>query len=95
MKAVLLLRERIPFSEESFAGVVAVTGAVGGSVRPFAIVAGPVTVRDVARRVGRDAKPVHTDLAALLKAGVLDKTEGGQVAFPYESVKVEFMLQAA
>ena len=57
--------------------------------------AGPVTVREVARRVGRDVKPVHTDLAALLKAGVLDRTESGQVVFPYESVKVEFMLQAA
>ena len=64
-------------------------------MRPFAIVAGPETVGEVARRVGRDVKPVHTDLAALLKAGVLDKTEGGQVVFPYESVKVEFMLQAA
>jgi predicted transcriptional regulator len=57
--------------------------------------AGPVTVREVARRVSRDVKSVHTDLAALQKAGVLDKTEGGQVVFPYESVKVEFLLQAA
>jgi hypothetical protein len=38
---------------------------------------------------------VHTDLAALVKAGVLDKTEGGHVVFPYEFVKVEFLLQAA
>jgi predicted transcriptional regulator len=57
--------------------------------------AGPVTVRQIARRVERDVKSVHTDLAALLKAGVLDKTDGGQVVFPYESVKVEFLLQAA
>ncbi|MBN8494392.1 MAG: DNA-binding protein [Burkholderiales bacterium] len=57
--------------------------------------AGPVTVREVARRVSRDVKSVHTDLAALVKAGVLDKTEKGQVVFPYESVKVEFLLQAA
>ena len=57
--------------------------------------AGPITVREIARRVERDIKSVHTDLAALLKAGVLDKTEGGQVVFPYESVKVEFLLQAA
>jgi predicted transcriptional regulator len=57
--------------------------------------AGPVTVREVARRVGRDVKSVHTDLAALLNAGVLDKTEAGQVVFPYDAVKVEFLLQAA
>jgi predicted transcriptional regulator len=57
--------------------------------------AGPVTVREVARRVGRDIKSVHTDLAALVNAGVLEKTERGQVVFPYESVKVDFLLQAA
>jgi predicted transcriptional regulator len=57
--------------------------------------AGPVTVREVARRVSRDVKSVHTDLIALQRAGVLDRTEGGQVVFPYESVKVEFLLQAA
>ena len=57
--------------------------------------AGPVTVREIARRVERNVKSVHTDLTALLKAGVLDKTEGGQVVFPYESVRVEFLLQAA
>ena len=57
--------------------------------------AGPVTVREVARRVGRDVKSVHSDLTALKRSGVLDKTEAGQVVFPYESVKVEFLLQAA
>lgn len=57
--------------------------------------AGPLTVREAARRVGRDVKAVHTDLSALLSAGVLSRTEAGQIEFPYEAVKVEFMLQAA
>lgn len=57
--------------------------------------AGPVTVREVSRRVSRDVKSVHSDLTALFKAGVLDRTESGQMVFPYESVKVEFLLQAA
>lgn len=57
--------------------------------------AGPLTVREVARRVNRDVKSVHTDLTALLNAGVLDRSESGQLVFPYESVKVEFLLQAA
>ena len=57
--------------------------------------AGPVTVREAARRVGRDVKAVHTDLTALLSAGVLSRTESGRVEFPYEAVKVEFLLQAA
>ena len=57
--------------------------------------AGPVTVREAARRVSRDVKAVHTDLSALLSAGVLSRTDSGQVEFPYEAVKVEFLLQAA
>jgi len=57
--------------------------------------AGPVTVREAARRVNRDVKAVHSDLTALRRAGVLDRTESGQVEFPYETIKVEFMLQAA
>ena len=57
--------------------------------------AGPVSIREVARRVGRDVKAVHSDVTALLLAGVLDRTESGQVEFPYEAVKVEFLLEAA
>lgn len=57
--------------------------------------AGPVSIREAARRVGRDVKAVHADVTALLLAGVLDRTESGQVEFPYEAVKVEFLLQAA
>jgi predicted transcriptional regulator len=56
--------------------------------------AGPVTVREAARRISRDVKAVHNDLSALLLAGVLIRTEGGQVEFPYEAVKVEFLLHA-
>jgi len=57
--------------------------------------AGPVSVREAARRVGRDVKAVHGDLTALLNAGVLERAEGGGIVFPYEAVKIEFMLQAA
>ena len=57
--------------------------------------AGPVTVREAARRVDRDIKAVHSDLTALRKAGVIDRAESGRVEFPYETIKVEFMLQAA
>ena len=57
--------------------------------------AGPVSIREAARRVGRDVKAVHTDATALLLAGVLDRTAEGQIEFPYDAVKVEFLLQAA
>lgn len=57
--------------------------------------AGPVSIREAARRVGRDVKAVHADVTALLLAGVLDKTDSGRIEFPYEAVKVEFLLEAA
>jgi predicted transcriptional regulator len=57
--------------------------------------AGPVSIREAARRVGRDVKAVHSDVSALLLAGVLRRTEEGRVEFPYQAVKVEFLLQAA
>lgn len=57
--------------------------------------AGPVSIREAARRVHRDVKAVHSDVTALLAAGVLDRAEGGGVVFPYEAIKVEFLLQAA
>jgi predicted transcriptional regulator len=56
---------------------------------------GPVSMREAARRVGRDVKAVHGDITALLKAGVLRRAEGGGVVFPFEAVKVVFLLQAA
>ena len=57
--------------------------------------AGPISIREAARRVGRDVKAVHGDVKALLAAGVLSRTATGAVEFPFESVKVEFMLKAA
>jgi len=57
--------------------------------------AGPVSIREAARRAGRDVKAVHGDVTALLNAGVLDRTDDGRIVFPFEAVKVEFLLQAA
>ena len=57
--------------------------------------AGPVSIREAARRVGRDVKAVHGDVTALLNAGLLDRTESGAIEFAYDAVRVEFMLRAA
>ncbi len=57
--------------------------------------AGPISIREAARRVERDVKAVHSDITALLNAGVLDHATGGGVVFPFEAVKVEFLLEAA
>lgn len=56
--------------------------------------AGPLSVREVARRVGRDVRRVHGDTQALLDAGLLDRAQDGRIEFRYNAVHVDFMLQA-
>ena len=56
---------------------------------------GPLPVREVARRVGRDVKAVHRDMAALVDAGLLDRGEGGRMSFPYDGVRMEVDLMRA
>lgn len=56
--------------------------------------AGPLALREIARRVGRDVKGVHSDVHALLLAGVLDRIDEGFV-FPFDAIHVDFTLQAA
>jgi len=57
--------------------------------------AGPVSIREAARRVGRDVKAVHGDVTALLNAGLLNRAADGRIEFPFQAVKVDFVLQAA
>jgi len=57
--------------------------------------AGPLALREVARRVGRDVKGVHGDVHTLVDAGIVDRTEDGKFEFPYDAVHVDFMLRAA
>lgn len=57
--------------------------------------AGPITIRETARRLGRDVKAVHGDVHALLNTGVLHKTESGHIEFPFDAVRVDFTLKAA
>ena len=56
---------------------------------------GPISIRETARRVQRDVKGVHGDVVVLLNVGLVSRTEDGAIEFPYEAVKVEFLLQAA
>lgn len=57
--------------------------------------AGPMTIREAARRVETDVNAVHTDVYALLNAGLLQKTDDGCIVFPFDAVHVDFMLKAA
>jgi predicted transcriptional regulator len=55
---------------------------------------GEISIREVARRVGRDVKAVHGDVHALLAAGVIERSGRG-VVFPYDGVRVDFVLGMA
>lgn len=57
--------------------------------------AGPLSIREAARRIGRDVKAVHGDITALLEAGVLTRASDGRIEFPFDAIKVEFLLRAA
>ena len=57
--------------------------------------AGPLTIREAARRLDRDVKGVHGDVHILLNAGILRKTEEGLIIFPYDGLHVEVTLHAA
>ena len=53
--------------------------------------AGPMTIREAARRLGRDVKAVHSDIHLLLNTGILQKTENGRIEFPFDAVHVDFI----
>jgi len=53
-----------------------------------------MSIREVARRVGRDVKAVHGDVHTLIDAGVIKRSAEG-VVFPYDAVHVDFTLSKA
>lgn len=50
----------------------------------------PLTIRELARRSGRDFKGVHTDVSWLIREHVIDKTEDGRVVFPHDAFRVDY-----
>ena len=56
--------------------------------------AGPLALREIARRVKRDVRGVHTDVHSLLAVGLIERDETG-FRFPYDAVHVDFTLKAA
>jgi predicted transcriptional regulator len=57
--------------------------------------AGPLSIREIARRVGRDFKGVHSDVRMLADSGVIDRDERGKLIFPYDRIHVDFEIPAA
>jgi len=52
--------------------------------------AGPMSLRAAARRIARDVKGVHSDVHALLNAGLLVRTADGRIECPFDHIRVEF-----
>ncbi len=49
---------------------------------------GELSVRELARVVGRDVKRVHDDVVVLAELGMLERTVGGGVICPYSSMRI-------
>lgn len=56
---------------------------------------GELSVRELARTVGRDVKRVHEDVVMLAGLGLLERTESGGVVCPYASLHIDMYLRAA
>lgn len=53
---------------------------------------GPLAVRELARRLGRDVKRVHEDVAKLKELGLVEDAAGG-VWVPYDEIRAELTLK--
>lgn len=56
---------------------------------------GELSVRELARSVGRDVKRVHEDVGILTNLGLLERTESGGVICPYASMHIDMYMKAA
>ncbi|MBN2886411.1 MAG: transcriptional regulator [Chromatiaceae bacterium] len=57
--------------------------------------AGELSVRELSRRVGRDVKRVHEDVVVLAELGLVERSERGGVACPFEDIHVDLRLRRA
>ena len=56
---------------------------------------GELSVRELARRVGRDVKRVHEDTSVLAELGLVERSERGGVWCPFEDIHVDLRLRRA
>lgn len=56
---------------------------------------GELSVRELARAVGRDVKRVHEDIVILAGLGLLERTTTGGAVCPYSTMHIDMYLKAA
>lgn len=52
--------------------------------------AGPLSIYELAKRLERDYKNVHTDVTALVKIGLIERADDARVSVPWDVVRAEF-----
>lgn len=55
---------------------------------------GPMSIRELARRLPRDVKAVHADVQSLLEAKCIMKTPDGRIELPYDEVRLEVAMKS-
>jgi predicted transcriptional regulator len=51
---------------------------------------GPLSIYELAKRLERDYKNVHTDVTALTRLGLIEKDPAGEISVPWDVVRGEF-----
>ncbi|MDR3454434.1 MAG: MarR family transcriptional regulator [Rhodoferax sp.] len=54
--------------------------------------AGPLTVAELARRLGRDYKNVHTDVTQLIEWMAVERGDDGRVNVPWSEIVIDMKL---
>jgi predicted transcriptional regulator len=52
--------------------------------------AGPLSIYELAKRLERDYKNVHTDVSSLAAIGLMGRGSDGRVSVPWDVVRAEF-----
>jgi predicted transcriptional regulator len=56
--------------------------------------AGPMSIRGLAKNLGRDYKNVHTDVRCLENIGLIGRTKNNRIKVPWDIVEARLMLAA-
>jgi predicted transcriptional regulator len=51
--------------------------------------AGPCSIYELAKRLARDYKNVHTDVTRLIELGLVERSTDGRVSVPWDIVRAE------
>ncbi len=57
--------------------------------------AGEVSIRELARRVGRDVRRVHDDVLVLAELGLIERTTSAGVRCPFTDIHLDMHLRKA